>query len=231
MTKVLMEHALKVILNGIADGDDNGGPTRVSKLLSDSLFQLGEFDPNDIAARYLNWWQSDAFDTGPVFAIVFSRVSEGMKQNKAVEKADDLLGGQTAGCNPAHRISPLVAFPFIKTLDIPSIARQEARLTHHHPAAGDAASVVALLCRLMIEGNTWEASKELAESLDPTGWQTVILGRISKDGYAPNVVKTALHFLEKDCPLESSKEFSGASNYAPVIVGTLAAVREAFSRD
>lgn len=220
--------SLEVILSGIQAGDDNGGPSQVSKLLSESLAQKKAFDPRDISNRYLNWWQSSAFDTGPVFALVFSRVSDGMKQENAVRKADELLGGETAGCNPAHRIAPLASFSFIKTNDIPVVARVEARLTHWHPSAGEAASIVALMCRFMIEGNDWATSKALAEKLDPQGWRTVNGGSISDGGYAPDAVRTAIHFLDERMSLGQAKAFAGPANYSPVLVGAFSAVREAF---
>lgn len=223
-----MNRALEVILFGIQAGDDNGGPSQVSRLLSESLAQKKAFGSHDIANRYLNWWQSGAFDTGPVFALVFSKVSKGMEQDKAVREADALLDGGTAGCNPAHRIAPLAAFPFIKTEDIPSISRLEARLTHWHPHAGDAASIVALLCRFMIEGNDWESSKVLAKKLDPNGWQVIFDGRISDVGYAPDVVRTAIHFMDKGQALDQAKAFAGPANYSPVLVGVFVAVRDAY---
>ena len=223
-----MDRALEVIISGIQAGDDNGGPSQVSRLLSESLAQKKAFDPHDIANQYLNWWQSGAFDTGPVFALVFSKVSKGMEQDTAVREADALLDGGTAGCNPAHRIAPLAAFPFIKTEDIPSIARLEARLTHWHPHAGDAASIVALLCRFMIEGNSWETSKAQAEESDPDGWQVILDGRISDGGYAPDVVRAAIHFLDERQTLDQVKAFAGSANYSPVLVGLFTAVRDAY---
>lgn len=225
MTEYSTDHALNIILNGIAEGDDIGGPTQISGLLSDSLSGRGKFDPNDITAKYLNWWQNGAFDTGPTFGVVFSHVLKGMKQRDAVAAADEILSGKTAGCNPAHRIAPMAAFPFIKTIDLPVIVRTEAQLTHHHPLAGETAAVCALLCRYMIEGNTWERSKELTANMEPGGWRAVSNAAISKDGFAPDVMHTAIHFLDQADSLKLSKTYAGTSNYAPVIVGALSAVR------
>ena len=179
------------------------------------------FVPSDISDRYLDWWQSGAFDTGPTFSLVFSRVSQGMSQDRAVRETDKLLDGATAGCNPAHRIAPMAAFSFIETENIPVIARAEARLTHWHEHAGDAASIIALLCRLMIQGNDWQSSKALAEKLDPRGWKTVLSGKFSDSGHAPDVVKTAIHFLDLNADLGEIKKFAGPANYSPVIFGVL----------
>ena len=228
MIKNSMNHALKVILDGIAEGDDIGGPTQIANLLADSLYKQDKFDLNDIAAKYLNWWQNGAFDTGPTFGLVFSHVLKGMTQQEAVTEADKILSGQTAGCNPAHRIAPMAAFTFIKTTDLPAMVQTEARLTHHHPLAGKSAAVCALLCRYMIEGNAWERSKELTANIEPDGWRAVSNAALSKDGFAPDVMHTAIHFLDQADPVKMSKAYAGPNNYAPVIVGALSAVRNHF---
>lgn len=223
-----MDKALKIILDGIAVGDDIGGPNEIARLLSKSLCEQGRFDPNDIAAKYFDWWENGAFDTGPTFDLVFSHVAKGMTQQDAVKTADKMLSGKSAGCNPAHRIAPLAAFSFIETADIPTVARTEALLTHNHHLSGETASVCALLCRFMIEGNDWAQSKNLTADREPDGWRTVSNAKLSKDGFAPDVVHTALHFLDRENPIKKSKEFSGPCNYAPVIVGPINAIRNHF---
>jgi ADP-ribosylglycohydrolase len=57
---------------------------------------------------------------------------------------DDQAGGMTAGCNPAHRCAPLAMAPFVPDEELAERALQEARLTHHHPLAGDVAAAVAV---------------------------------------------------------------------------------------
>jgi ADP-ribosylglycohydrolase len=212
---------LEAILTGIQEGDDIGGPTEIAKRLSHSLAKMQAFTPRDISDRYLDWWRSGAFDIGPTFSMVFSRASQGMNQERAVRETDKLLDGATAGCNPAHRIAPMAAFSFIETENIPVFARTEARLTHWHEHAGDTASIVALLCRFLVQGNDWPSSKALAEKLDPRGWATVLSGKVSDRGHAPDVVKTAIHFLDLNADLSEIKKFAGPANYSPVIFGVL----------
>ena len=91
------------VLLGLAAGDRNGGPTELAVRLAESLADRRAFDRDDVLARYLAWWREGAFDTGPVAALVLERVACGVPVDKAVAQADRELGGQTAGCNPAHR--------------------------------------------------------------------------------------------------------------------------------
>ena len=44
---------LKVIEKGYLQGDKNGGPTRLAKILSESLSVCNGFDKNDLVKRYL----------------------------------------------------------------------------------------------------------------------------------------------------------------------------------
>ena len=67
-----------VILKGYIDGDKNGGPTELAKILSKSLITSNGFNKNDLVKRYYHWWKTDAFDTGPTFAMVFQKVSQGI---------------------------------------------------------------------------------------------------------------------------------------------------------
>ena len=60
---------IKKILKGYKIGDKNGGPTELAKILAHSLSICNGFNKSDIVKRYYHWWNSDAFDTGPTFAM------------------------------------------------------------------------------------------------------------------------------------------------------------------
>ena len=126
-----------VILKGYIDGDKNGGPTELAKILSKSLITCNGFNKNDLVKRYYHWWKTDAFDTGPTFAMVFQKVSQGINVDESSIQVNKELNGATAGCGPAHRIAPLAAFKKIPTNKLIDYARQEARITHYHADAGN----------------------------------------------------------------------------------------------
>jgi ADP-ribosylglycohydrolase len=65
---------IRGVLLGLAAGDRNGGPIRMAARLAESLADRRRFDPDDILARYLDWWRDGAFDTGPTAATVFSLI-------------------------------------------------------------------------------------------------------------------------------------------------------------
>ena len=218
---------LKLIIDGMRLGDKNGGPTELAKILSKSLIASNGFNKEDLISRYLEWWKTDAFDTGPTFANVFQKVSNGIAIRKAVEEVNANLNGITAGCGPAHRIAPLAAFKKIPSKYLVDFAREEALITHQHPDAGNCSAVMALLCRYLLEGYTWDDSKKLIyenKQIKST-WIDIQNASFNKGGYVLDVMYTAIQFLDMDDSLENSLAFAGPENYCPVIVGIIENVR------
>lgn len=211
------------ILKGYKAGDKNGGPTELAKILYESLSSCNGYNQNDILKRYYHWWQNGAFDTGPTFSMVFQKVSEGMSIEKASIHVDKLLAGETAGCGPVHRISPLASCMKIPTDKLVTYARQEARITHYHPDAGDCSGVMVLLCRHLIQGYSWEESKELVSKNNETKltWEKIKNANLSNGGYVLDVMHSALYFLDRKDSLNKSLKFAGSANYCPVIVGII----------
>ena len=137
MTAESVQDRCRGVLLGLAAGDRNGGPIRMAVRLGESLLELGRFDPQDIVGRYLHWWREGAFDTGPVSGRALELMAAGMSPSEASAQVHREFGGKTAGCNPAHRSSPLAMLAALADDDLPGCAVTEARLTHHDPLASD----------------------------------------------------------------------------------------------
>ena len=214
---------LKLILDGIKKGDKNGGPTELAKILTNSMIASNGFNKKDLIRRYHHWWNTDAFDTGPTFAMVFHKVSQGIIIEDAVIQVNNQLDGATAGCAPAQRIAPLAGFSIIPINHLIDYARQEARITHYHPDACNCSAVMVLLCRYLIEGHSWEETKKLVSEnteLNET-WKRVINADLNNGGYVLDVMHSAIYFLDNDYALQKSLTFAGPTNYCPVIVGII----------
>ena len=213
----------KLILHGYISGDRNAGPTELAKILTASLIACNGFNQSDLVKRYYHWWNTDAFDTGPTFAMVFQKVSQGTLIEDASIQVNKALNGATAGCGPAHRIAPLAAFKNIPTNTLVYYARQEARITHYHPDAGNCSGVMALLCRYLLEGYSWNKSKDLVsknEDMKST-WINIQNANLNNGGYVLDVMHSALYFLDGKDALNRSLKFAGPANYCPVIVGII----------
>ena len=192
-----MTKETKIILEGIKKGDQIGGPYELSKILTTSLEANNGFNKDDLIAKYLKWWREGAFDTGPTYASVFTKVLNGYNHDDAVLKTHQDFGENTAGCGPAHRCAPLAGFIKIPTSELAAIARQEAKITHFHEDAGNGSAIVVLLCRYLLENKSITvALKKISKNNDlKQSWKKVENAKLSPDGYVYNVIHSALHFV------------------------------------
>jgi hypothetical protein len=95
-------------------------------------------------------------------------------------------------------------------------------LTHYDLLAGEVAATVNKLCRALIRGVCWDVAM-------PQGRFPNEEGPGSNGGFAPDVLRAALHFVgTSGCfteALERSLVFAGPANYCPVLVGAIAGAR------
>jgi ADP-ribosylglycohydrolase len=223
MSKTAAGDRCRGVLIGLAAGDQIGGPIRMAVRLAESLFDCGGFNPADILERYLAWWRQGAFDTGPVSDRALALVAAGMPVEAATAQVHREFGGMTAGCNPAHRSPPLAMCAAVADDDVAGCALAEARLTHHDPLAGEVAAAATRLCRALVRGGGWDVA------LLRVGGFAAPEGPGSNGGYAPDVLRAALHFVGSSArfteALDRSLAFAGPSNYCPVLVGAVAGAR------
>ena len=221
------------VLLGLAAGDRNGGPARMAFRVAESLRDRGGFDVSDIGLRYLDWWRDGGFDTGPTAEEVLSLVASGVPFEEATVRVDEKAGGKTAGCNPAHRSAPLAMCASIEDSVLGQAAATDARLTHRHPLAGDAATAVVCLCRALIRGASWmEALGVAAEGRRPEIRRALEIPpyrELSQNGFAPNALGAAIHFVDASdsfvVALARSIDFAGPADYCPVLVGSIGGAR------
>jgi ADP-ribosylglycohydrolase len=217
------ENRCRGVLIGLAAGDKIGGPIRMAVPLAESLVACEGFNSSDILERYLTWWREGAFDTGPVSDRGLALLATGMPPREATAQVHREFGGMTAGCNPAHRSPPLAMLAAIADEDLTAFAKAEAGLTHHDQVAGEIAATVNKLCRSLIRGHAWDMALRQCVGFD--GHE----GPGNNGGFAPDVLRAALHFVGMSAcfaeALERSMAFAGPANYCPVLVGAIAGAR------
>eukprot|EP01100_Stratorugosa_tubuloviscum_P013372 TRINITY_DN665_c0_g1_i1.p1 TRINITY_DN665_c0_g1~~TRINITY_DN665_c0_g1_i1.p1 ORF type:complete len:290 (-),score=154.10 TRINITY_DN665_c0_g1_i1:21-890(-) len=241
---------IKGILIGLAASDRNGGPIRMCLLLYESLNSLQQFNSNDIFNRYYNWWIKGGFDTGTTIERLFNCIRKG----ESIENARKQLKttyGHLAGCNPAHRCAPIAMFEFIRDDQIELFAMEEANLTHPNDLSADVSAAVAILCRSLIKGQSWEQSlinaainrkSETIEALNisqklqlynrsssssssSSFSLSFVFSQLNNNGFAPKVLEAAIYFIQINSnfndALEQSLQFAGNANFCPVLVGAI----------
>jgi ADP-ribosylglycohydrolase len=215
---------------GLAAGDRIGGPLRMALCLGETLLSHTAYNHEAILDNYLSWWRSEGFDTGLIVHKVFKHIEQGIEPKEAVLLVHQELKGLTGGCNPMHRSLALALCPFLDEDALLQAALDESKLSHHDPIAGEASQAYLLLLRHIINDNSLEDSiaaceerfssdliKRMKYQLSPT---------LSRGGYAPDILETALFFVREkhdfqNC-LASSLGFAGAENFSPVILGAIA---------
>lgn len=222
-------------LLGQAIGDRIGGPIRMALMLGESLISRSGLDTQHIAAQYLDWYNTDAFDTGPIWHQVFDRVNAGSTPEEAARSVHESSGGMTAGTNPSHRATALGCASVIPDAELADMARLEARLTHWHPEAGEAAAATAVIIRSQLRGASlaeavrsaaYITSGEVTERLkNPSAPQ--------RSGYAPLTLEAAIYFTAHASSFEDAMRsallFAGPPNYCPVLVGAFAAAEYGYT--
>ena len=213
----------ELILKGIQRSDQIGGPFELAKILSKSLATNNAFNEDDLRSRYLKWWKTDAFDTGPTFASVFSKIDKGINSKLAVKTVHEEFGFNTAGCGPAHRATPMAGMLNIPTGQLTTIAREEAKITHFDEDAGNGSAIVILLCRYLLEGKSYQDAQQLISgNLElKKSWIKVKETDLKPDGYIFNVIHSAIHFIDKNKSLKDTFKFAGKANYCPIIFSVI----------
>ena len=94
---------------------------------------------------------------------------------------------------------------------------------YFHPYAGDCSAVVTMLCRYLLEGKSWEQSKNLVSNHKALKsiWNMITKAKLSNGGFDLDVMHSAIHFLNNEDSLNKSLTFAGSANYCSVIVGLI----------
>lgn len=221
------------VLLGLAAGDSIGGPAQMAVRLAESLSDNQYFNVDDIGSRYLAWWREGAFDTGPTTAAVLRLVASGRTFQEAAWQVDAETRGLTAGCNPAHRATPLAMLFVLSDEELANSAKVEAALTHRHPLAGDVSAAAVILCRALIRGYSWAEAIKMSKVGRQEETQAALGGQsltsLKRDGFAPHVLAAAVYFVANnpdfDTMLHQALEFAGPPNYCPVLAGSLGGAR------
>jgi len=232
----------------LALGDDNGGPTAMMLKNLETMTRVRTIMPQYIGKGYLEWFKEDGYDAGLVTHKVLELVNSGLSFDEAAEQVDKELDGMTAGVSPAHRSIPLTLYYVAWYLRSPNFFEEfpntgfqefrrtierEAKLTHLHNDAVEVSLVVNAICMQFMLGRDEFRALDFGMKFINEDLRSNILDNVYtknsdhlKDGgHAPDVLTAALWFLFHthtfEDALKQSKDFAGAANYCPVLVGSI----------
>jgi len=172
--------------------------------IANSLAECGNFDPADVAARFVEWYDSDPFDIGNMTRRSIRALKEGQTWDVAGQRVWEASSeGSNAGNGSVMRCPPLAVAHSADADTLIEVSRQSSRITHADPRCTDGCAVlnrtIAALSRdesnplqSALDHVRPDASGELVDALEP-----VAEGRkpetLSTSGYVVHSLQTALY--------------------------------------
>lgn len=161
------------------------------------------FDPADVAARFVDWYDTGPFDIGGMTRRALTRLKRGDAWNEAGQRVwEESPEGQNAGNGSVMRCPPL-AIPLTTDWDrLAAASRDSSRITHADPRCTEGCVVL----NLTIAGLLENAETPLQDALDyvrsdaPTellsALKPIVHGKqpdLKTSGYVVTSLQTALY--------------------------------------
>ena len=178
--------------------------TEQALCIARSLVEQQEFDPADIAGRFVVWYDSGPFDIGRMTTKALSRLKHGDEWDEAGQQVwENSPDGQNAGNGSVMRCAPL-AIPYASNRDrLVEVSWQSSQITHTDPRC----TYGCVILNLTIAGLLNDANSQLQGALNYVGSEAPddlvaalepLVGGDSPDtfetsGYIVHSLQTALH--------------------------------------
>jgi len=177
--------------------------TEQASCIARSVAEREAFDPQDVADRFVAWYNTNPFDIGTMTRRALSRLENGEpwdRAGKAVWEASP--EGQNAGNGSVMRCAPL-AVAFAKDLEeLAAASRDSSRITHADPRCTEGCAVLNLTIAGLLGGVDRPLQNAL-ETLDPAvpdeldgALRPLVRGaapELKTSGYVVHTLQTALH--------------------------------------
>jgi ADP-ribosyl-[dinitrogen reductase] hydrolase len=178
--------------------------TEQALCIARSLVEQQDFDPADIADRFVAWYDSGPFDIGRMTMRSLRRLKQGDAWDEAAEHVwEQSREGQNAGNGSVMRCPPL-AIPYASDWDrLAEVSRQSSQITHADPRCTYGCVVLNLTVAGLLEDVDTalqdaldyvgaDAPDELVTALEPLA-RGDSPGTLETSGYVVHSLQTALH--------------------------------------
>ena len=177
--------------------------TAMALALADSLLRDAELDPNDLMARFLNWWQQGTYScTGTCFDIGVT-TSQALKRYR--DSGDPFAGDpspHSAGNGSLMRLAPVALAHWRKPHVAAVVASKQSRTTHAAPQALAACAGYAKLLAMAIGGASAEevlapnavgtTGEPIIDAIFAGSWRSKSRHEIRSSGYVAHSLEAAL---------------------------------------
>ncbi|TKX87951.1 ADP-ribosylglycohydrolase family protein [Halorubrum sp. SS5] len=178
--------------------------TEQALCIARSLVEHEEFDPADVAERFVAWYDTGPFDIGGMTRRSLDRLKRGDAWDEAGQRVwEQSREGQNAGNGSVMRCAPL-AVPYANDWDrLAEVSRRSSRITHADPRCSYGCAVL----NLTLAGLLTDADAPLQDAIDYVGsdapdelvtaLQPLAHGdppdTLETSGYVVHSLQTALH--------------------------------------
>ncbi len=126
--------------------------TQMMLCLAESLAQRGTFDPDDVVAKFMIWYDTHPKDMGNTTQAVLTFIKNEANWRSASRKAHDLLEGKSAGNGSLMRVAPIgLLFHQNENLLIEA-AFTSSKLTHWDDLAAESCVAYTLILADLLHG-------------------------------------------------------------------------------
>jgi len=208
--------------------------------IAESLVECGAFDPKDIAARFVEWYDSDPFDIGGMTR----RSIRALKQGRAWDEAgrdvwEASSEGSNAGNGSVMRCPPLAIASAGDRERLVEVSRDSSLITHADPRCTYGCAVLNLTIAALasdeseplrdaLEAVRADAPDELVNALDPIARGTGV-DTLSTSGYVVDSLQTAihdgLHASDPEAAIVTAVNRGGDTDTIGAIAGAVAGAR------
>jgi len=178
--------------------------TEQALCIARSLADHEEFDPADVAERFVAWYDTGPFDIGGMTRRSLDRLKRGDAWDEAGQRVwEQSREGQNAGNGSVMRCPPL-AIPYASDWDrLVGVSRQSSQITHADPRCTYGCAILNLtLAGLLEDADTplqdalnyvgSDAPDELVTALEPLA-RGDSPSTLETSGYVVHSLQTALH--------------------------------------
>jgi ADP-ribosyl-[dinitrogen reductase] hydrolase len=178
--------------------------TEQALCIARSLAERSEFDPADVAARFVGWYETDPFDIGNMTRQSLRKLKQGTAWDEAGREVwEASVEGGNAGNGSVMRCPPLA----IAYTDDPSslvrTSQESSVITHADPRCTYGCAVLNLTIARVLRGESdplasaldvvrEDAPAELVSALEPVA-RGAELESLQTSGYVVHTLQTALH--------------------------------------
>lgn len=178
--------------------------TELALCIAQSLVANNEFDPADVASRFVEWYESDPFDIGVMTSSALVRLKDGKNWDEAGEEVwTERPEGQNAGNGSIMRCAPY-AIAYADNPDtLGEISRKSSTITHFDPRCAYGCEILnrTLAGLLREQTDPLKTALDAVEGDAPTELLNALQGLPEKtdptvlesNGYVINTLQTGLY--------------------------------------